>query len=179
MRVEIVRRLVHEQRLRPGEQGPREREPLLHPVGVLADPDVRRLVEIDRTQNGARPLPRLTTPEAVQPGEEEKVLEARDPEVEAPVAGWDEALHGEWRLERRVGRRHARRKSRANDRRGHRPVGYCRQQARRRPNAQKSARSLTFLADSRDATSDEKKWKQEDFSRQVIFISRTDGKSDE
>ena len=92
LRVEIVRRLVHEQDGRIGDERPRDREPLLHPVRVLADGPAGRLRESDVVEEL---LARGRTPRAggsrCSRAKNDEVLEPGDPQVEAAVAAGDEA----------------------------------------------------------------------------------------
>ncbi len=50
-RIEVVRRLVDQQHGRIGQRGSRDREPLLHPVGVVADALVGGVLEADGAED--------------------------------------------------------------------------------------------------------------------------------
>ncbi len=90
VRVEIVRGLVDEQDAGPGEKRPSDREPLLHPVRELPDGQARFGFEPDRSEHLVRPLGGRATAKTVQAGEEDEILEAGDPEIEAAITRRDE-----------------------------------------------------------------------------------------
>ena len=91
LRIEIVGCLVDEQHGRVREQRACHAEPLLHPVGVDADANVHRVLEPHLLHRLLRARDGLSSPEPVEPSEEDEVLKPGDPVVERPVDGRDEA----------------------------------------------------------------------------------------
>ena len=89
--VEVVGRLVDEQHVGLGQQRAGDRQALLHAVRPAVHGPVGGVLEADGGEHGARPGHGLTAPEAVQPREEDEVLDARQAQVEGPVPGGDEA----------------------------------------------------------------------------------------
>ncbi len=89
--VEIVGGLVHKQHRRGSYKRSSDREPLLHPVRVVTNRQPCGIRQPDVGEDLDGPAPSGAQPQAVQPGEEDEVLEPRDAEVERAVPGRDQA----------------------------------------------------------------------------------------
>ena len=130
-RVEIVRRLVHEQDRRLADQSARHCQAALHSLREVARPLPLLAGEPDGRECLPRALDGLAPAKSVEPAEEDEVLEGGDAQVEGAVARGDESEKMARRPRMKAGQRHGARVGADDAARGPAAASSCRRRSGR------------------------------------------------